>query len=74
MAIAITIEPESASVPATMFRLLVNSNVVATGLSVSQAHLAIGEVLLQMAHPKSGEQRVRLPPATQFPIPAKART
>ena len=71
MAIAITIEPESASVPATMFRLLVNSNVVATGLSVTQAHVAIGEVLLRMAHPKSQDPRARLPRATQFPLPEK---
>jgi hypothetical protein len=57
MAIAITLEPELASVPASQFRLLINGRVVATGLTVSEAHYAVSEVLLRIAYPESaGEQ------------------
>jgi len=57
MGIAITLEPELTGVQATQFRLLINGRVVATGLTVSEAHYAVSEVLLRIAYPESaGEQ------------------
>ena len=48
MVIAITVEPESDRVPASFFPLLVNGGVVATGLTFSQTHFAVSEVLLRI--------------------------
>jgi hypothetical protein len=55
MAIAITVEPESDGVPASFFRLLVNGGVVATGLTFSQTHFAVSEVLLRIAFPDAAD-------------------
>jgi len=55
MTIAITVEPESDGVPASFFRLLINGGVVATGLTVSQTHFAVSEVLLRIAFPDAAD-------------------
>ena len=55
MAIAITVEPESDGVPASFFRLLVIGGVVATGLTFSQTHFAVSEVLLRIAFPDAAD-------------------
>jgi hypothetical protein len=69
MAIAITVEPESGGVPASAFRLLINGVVVATGLTVSQTHFAVSEVLLRIAFPDTADSRGRPSPKANTGAP-----
>ena len=59
MGIAITLEPELTGAQVSQFRLLINGRVVATGLTVSEAHYAVSEVLLRIAYPESAGERGR---------------
>ena len=67
MAIAITVEPETADGSGMQFRLSVNGRVVATGLTVCEAHFAVSEVLLRIAYPESAGLEGRARSATARP-------
>lgn len=59
----IVIETETLGNSRTMFRLRINSNVIAEGLTAAQAHLLVGEILDRFTLPKQDERSVRSPPS-----------
>ena len=48
----IVVETETAGDSRTMFRLRIDSNVIAEGLTAAQAHLLVGEILDRFTLPK----------------------
>jgi hypothetical protein len=53
MAISITVEPENLKGPDMTFRMSVNGAVVMTGLTMDDAHHAVGRSLLRIALAKN---------------------
>ena len=53
MAISITVEPENLGGPDMTFRMSVNGAVVMTGLTMDDAHHAVGRSLLRIALAKN---------------------
>ncbi len=52
----IVIEAETAGDSRTMFRLRIDANVIAEGLTAAQAHLLVGEILDRFTLPKQDER------------------
>ena len=52
----IVIEAETPGDSRTMFRLRINSSLIADGLTAVQAHVLVGEILERVALPKSSNQ------------------
>ncbi len=58
----IVVETETVGDSRTMFRLRIDSNVIAEGLTAAQAHLLVGEILDRFTLPKH-EDRPSVRPA-----------
>jgi hypothetical protein len=52
----IVVETETAGDSRTMFRLHIDSNVIAEGLTAAQAHLLVGEILDRFTLPKHDDR------------------
>ncbi|HLW92782.1 MAG TPA: hypothetical protein VKS78_15980 [Roseiarcus sp.] len=50
---SITIEAETPGDSRTLFRVIFNGTVVATGLTAAQAHLIVGDALAKIALPRA---------------------
>jgi len=52
----IVIELETPGDSRTMFRLRIDKNLIADGLTAVQAHILVGEILERIALPKAGRE------------------
>jgi hypothetical protein len=52
----IVVEAETAGDSRTMFRLRIDANVIAEGLTAAQAHLLVGEILDRFTLPKQDDR------------------
>ena len=52
----IVVETETAGNSRTMFRLRIDANVIAEGLTAAQAHLLVGEILDRFTLPKHDDR------------------
>ena len=65
----IVIEAETPGNSRTMFRLRINANSIAEGLTAVQAHVLVGEILERIAVPKAPDE----PQATAYEAAATPR-
>ena len=61
----IVVEAETIGDSRTMFRLRIDANIIAEGLTAAQAHLLVGEILDRVTLPKPDE-RVSVPAASRW--------
>ena len=59
----IVVEAETIGDSRTMFRLRIDANVIAEGLTAAQAHLLVGEILDRFTLPKQDDRGVRSAPS-----------
>jgi hypothetical protein len=59
----IVVEVETPGDSRTMFRLRIDANMIAEGLTAAQAHLLVGEILERIALPRSGGESQEVPAA-----------
>lgn len=65
----IVIEAETPGNSRTMFRLRIDANSIAEGLTAVQAHVLVGEILERIAVPKSpGERQAAVSEASAPPL------